>query len=159
MVNPSEIVEALVAKLRDIPDLVTEVGGDAQRIYAYHDRYPDNVSLDAAKYQMTGPAVMVAWTGTRLGSRGDFTAWKHEFSISLRAKKETNNPPDGYYKLYRLITKGVPVNGDGQPLIYTTVHESCDPLDDGIPPIQRQTDAAGVDYFEISLSFTEIGDD
>ena len=37
MIVPSEIVDNFVAKLRDIPDLVTEMGGDPERIYAYHD--------------------------------------------------------------------------------------------------------------------------
>lgn len=158
MVNPSEIVEALIVLMRDIPDLIAEVGGDPERIYAYHDRYPQKVSLELARYEMPAPSVMVAWQGTRLGSRGGFNAWTHDLSISLRAKEETEDPPDGYYKLYRSIVKGVPASGDGQPLQYMTVHASCEAMDD-IPPIARQTDAAGVDYFEISMSFTEIGDD
>jgi hypothetical protein len=159
LVNPAEIIDSLVDLLRDIPELVQEMGGDEQRIFAYHDRYPKNVSLEMAKYQMPAPSVMIAWQGVRLGSRGGFNAWKHDLSISLRAKEETSDPPDGYYRLYRLVTKGVPATiGDGQPMIYATVHPSCEPMDD-IPPIQRQTDAMGVDYFEISMSFTEIGDD
>jgi hypothetical protein len=28
-----------------------------------------------------------------------------------------------------------------------------------LPQIQRQTDAEGLDYFEVPLSFTEMGDD
>jgi hypothetical protein len=38
-----------------------------------------------------------------------------------------------------------------------TVHASCQPMD--TPSIRRQTDAAEIDYFEISMFFTEIGDD
>ena len=38
-----------------------------------------------------------------------------------------------------------------------TVHPSCNAMD--LPTIQRQTDAEGLDYFEVPLSFTEIGDD
>ncbi len=154
MVNPSAIAEALVAALRDIPDLVAEVGGDDQRIYAYHDRFPDRVSLEMAKYEMPAPGVMVAWQGTRPGSRGEFNAWKHQFSIFLRSKAETNEPPDGYYKLHRLIMTGVPASGDGQQMQYATIHPDCLPMDD-MPDISRQADAAGVDLFEISLSFTE----
>jgi hypothetical protein len=44
MSDPSEIVANLVAMLRDIPDLVGEMDGDGDRICAYHDRYPNNVS-------------------------------------------------------------------------------------------------------------------
>ena len=34
MIDASQIVDALVALLRDIPELVTEMGGSAERIYA-----------------------------------------------------------------------------------------------------------------------------
>lgn len=40
MIDASELVNNLVALLREIPDLVTEVGGDPDRICAYHDQYP-----------------------------------------------------------------------------------------------------------------------
>ena len=33
MIDPSQIITNLVAMLRDIPDLVVEMGGDAERIY------------------------------------------------------------------------------------------------------------------------------
>ena len=36
MVNPSEISVHLVELLRSIPELVAEMGGDTERIYAYH---------------------------------------------------------------------------------------------------------------------------
>ena len=55
MIDPSEIVNNLVGMLRDIPALVTEVGGDAARIYAYHDSYPKNISLTHALHQMASP--------------------------------------------------------------------------------------------------------
>ena len=45
MINPAELVDNLVALLRDIPELVAEMEGDAERIYAYHDQYPKRASL------------------------------------------------------------------------------------------------------------------
>lgn len=159
MVNPSEIVDELVTLLRSIPDLVEAAGGDEENIFAYHDRYPKNISLVNAILHQPSPSVMAAWQGTGLGGRGGFTAWRHSISIFLRSDEDSGEEiPEGYYTLYRLILKGVPEAGDGQPMIYTRVHASCDPMDD-IPSIQRQTDAEGVDYFEIQMSFTEIGDD
>ncbi len=157
MVNAAEIVDALVTLLRDIPDLVEEVGGDAERIYAYHDIYPKNVSLDAARYQMLSPGVMVAYQATGPGAMGGFEAWQHELSITLRAGEESGDEtPAGYYRLFRLIVKGVSTSL-GLPMNYVTVHASCQPMD--TPMMRRQTDANGVDYFEISMRFTEIGDD
>ena len=40
MIDTSVLVDNLVGILRDIPELVDEVGGDPQRIFAYHDQYP-----------------------------------------------------------------------------------------------------------------------
>lgn len=159
MINGAEIVDNLVDLLRDIADLVNEVGGDEERIYAYHDRYPKYTSLDAARYQMLSPSVMVAYLGVGPGTFGGFEAWRHELSISLRAAEEPDesDAPTGYYRLFRLITKGVSNSGDGQPMNNCVVHASCQPMD--TPFMRRQTDSNGVDYFEISMSFTEIGDD
>jgi hypothetical protein len=158
MINPAEIIDALVSLLRDIPELVDEVGGDPERIFAYHDRYPRNVSLEMARYEMPSPSVMVAYQGTGPGSFGTSEVWKHEISISLRAREEADEgaAPAGYYRLFRLITKGVPASVN-QSLNNATVHASCQPMD--TPAMRRQTDAAGVDYFEIAMSFTEIGDE
>jgi hypothetical protein len=156
VVNPAEIIDSLVELLRKITDLVAEVANDDQRIFAYHDRYPNNVSLEMARYEMPSPSVMVAYQGTAPGGFGGIEAWRHEFSISLRAKDEPGyETPDAYYRLFRLIVKGVPV-GESQPMENLTVHSSCNPMD--TPTMRRQTDQAGVDFFEISVSFTEMGD-
>ena len=60
MIDPSEIVTNLVAMLRDVPDLLVEVGGDPTRIYAYHDQYPKNISLVHAIHTMPAPSIMAA---------------------------------------------------------------------------------------------------
>lgn len=155
MIDPSEIITSLVAMLSDIPDLVVEMGGDADRIYPYHDSYPKNVSLVHAIHSMPAPGLMVVWQGTQPGSFGGVDVWKHQITLFLRAKEETT-VGTAYYKLFRLITKGIP-NAAGVEMLNATVHTSCYPMD--LPAIQRQTDAEGLDYFEIPLSFTEIGDD
>lgn len=157
MINGAEIVDNLVELLRDIPDLVEEMNGDEERIYAYHDRYPKNVSLDQARYQMLSPSIMVAYQGTAPGGFGGFEVWKHELSLTLRSREEPDNEtPAAYYRLFRLIVKGIPASGS-QPLNNSTVHTSCQPMD--TPAMRRASDANGVDYFEVGMSFTEIGDE
>jgi hypothetical protein len=156
MINPAELVEALVAKLRAIPELVAEMDGDAGRIYAYHDSYPKRVSLPAAIYEMPVPAIMVAWQGTVPGTFGANEAWKHNLSLYLRAREVfEGDPPSAYYRLFSLIVNGVPASS-ALKLLYTTVHDRCHPMD--TPSIQRTTDEQGTDYFEVNISFTEIGD-
>lgn len=157
MINPAELVDNLVALLRDIPELVTEMGGDEQRIFPYHDQYPKRASLAAAIHDMPAPATMAAWQGTQPGSFGGVDVWKHQVTLYLRARETFDgDPPTAYYRLFLLITKGVPTSV-GVPLINATVHPSCYPMD--LPLIQRQTDAEGLDYFEVPITFTEMGDE
>ena len=77
MIDPSTLIDSLVALLRDIPELVMEVGGDPERIYAYHDQYPKKSSLALAIHQMPAPGIMAAWQGTAPGSFGGMDVWKH----------------------------------------------------------------------------------
>jgi len=157
MIDPSTLIDSLVALLRDIPELAMEVGGDPERIYAYHDQYPKKSSLALAIHQMPAPSIMAAWQGTAPGSFGGMDVWKHHVVLYLRARETfEGDPPTAYYRLFRLITKGVPASADG-PMLNATVHSSCYPMD--VPSIQRATDAEGLDYFEVPLSFTEMGDD
>jgi hypothetical protein len=60
MINPAELVDALVEKLRAIPELVAEMEGDPERIHAYHDLYLKRVSLPLAIYEMPVPSIQRA---------------------------------------------------------------------------------------------------
>jgi hypothetical protein len=156
MINPAELVDALVAKLRAVPELVAEMEGDPQRIYAYHDLYPKRTSLPLAIYEMPVPSILVAWQGTTPSSFGAGEAWKHNLSLYLRARETLEgDPPTAYYRLFDLIVNGVPATS-ALKMLYTTVHERCHPMD--LPSIQRATDEQGTDYFEVTVSFTEMGD-
>jgi hypothetical protein len=152
VIDASEIVDSLVRLLRDIPELVIEMGGKPERICAYHDQYPKNSCLAYAIHEMPVPAIMVAWQGTQPGSFGGNEAWQHHVMLYLRA----GDVPTSYYRLFRLITRGVPAS-TGIPLANATVHASCYPMD--LPSMQRATDAEGLDYFEVATTFTEMGDD
>lgn len=157
MIDPAALVDNLVSMLRDIPELVTEMGGDPERIFAYHDQYPKRASLAHALHQMPAPSVMAVWMGTSPGSFGSVDVWKHQVTAYLRAPETFDgDPPTAYYRLFRLLTKGVPT-AVGAQMLNATVHPSCHPMD--LPLIQRQTDAEGLDYFEVPMTFTEIGDD
>jgi hypothetical protein len=157
MIDTSQLVDALVGMLRDIPELVMEMGGDPERIYAYHDQYPKRSSLAYAIHQMPAPSIMAAWQGTTPGSFGGNDVWKHQVVLFLRARETFDgDAPTAYYRLFWLITKGVPA-AVGAPMINATIHPSCYPMD--LPSIQRQTDAEGLDYFEVATTFTEMGDD
>lgn len=149
--DPSDIVANLVVLLKDIPAFVSALDGEVARIYGYYDedsRYPN---LEMAKYQMPIPSVMVAFQGTEPASFGGFEVWQHSLSIYLRAPSTS-----AAFYLFRLLTKGVPTSL-GKQLQYATVHSSCQPMN--TPSLRRQMDQAEVDYYEVSMSFKEIGDD
>jgi hypothetical protein len=157
VIDSSELLTNLVAKLGLIPELVTEMGGDATRIFAYFDAYPKRVSLAHAIHTMPAPSIMAAWQGTTPANQGGMDVWKHHVTLYLRARQTADSdPPTAYYRLFRLIVKGVP-STDSLPMENVVVHDSCYPMD--LPSIQRSTDAEGLDYFEVPLTFTEIGDE
>jgi hypothetical protein len=84
---------------------------------------------------------MAAWQGTQPSSFGGVDVWRHQVTLYLRARETFDgDPPTAYYRLFRLITKGVPVSA-GVPMLNATVHPACHPMD--LPLIQRQTDAEG----------------
>src|ERR1035437_8873937 len=155
MIDPYELVDDLVTALQDIPDLVAAMGADKTRIFAYRDTYPKKVSLVHAIHTMPAPGCMAVWQGSGPGSFGGMDVWKHQVTLFLRVGQPP--PPSAFSPLFGLITKGEPVTTGDIQMINLTVHASCYPMD--LPQIQRQTDAEGLDYFEVPLSFTEIGDD
>ena len=140
MIDTSVLVDNLVAMLRDIPGLVEEMGGDPERIYAYHDQYPKQVSLAHAIHQMPAPSIMAVWQGTAPGSFGGFDVWKHQVTLFLRARETFDgDPPTAYYRMFRLITKGVPTasgRGDAER------HRSPLLLPDG-PAVDPAADGCG----------------
>lgn len=157
MIDTAVLVDNLVATLRDIPELVAEMNGDPAAIYAYHDQYPKRVSLAHAIHSAPAPSILAAWQGSAPGAFGGFDVWKHSITLYVRARETVDgDPPTSYYRMFRLITKGVPTQS-GQEMLNIQVHPNCHPMD--LPSIQRQTDAEGLDYFEVPLTFTEIGDD
>lgn len=161
MLNPGTLVNSIVTILRDIPELVVEVGGDASRIYGYYGQFPTEPSLARALWAMQRPAVMVAYQGFNPGRRGG-EVWKHSFSIYLRLRETSQaDPPEAHYKALWLLVNGVPASAGGLRLLNAVIHADCDPMD--VPSAQRQTmviDDAGssIDYFEFSFTLTEKGD-
>src|SRR5664279_5684355 len=124
MIDPYELVDDLVAALRDIEDLVAAMDEDASRIFAYRDSYPKKISLVHAIHTMPAPSIMAVWQGTQPGSFGGMDVWKHQVTLFLRAKETfAGDPPSAYYRLFRLLTKGVAAE-IGQPMLNATVHPS-----------------------------------
>ena len=109
MIDTSVLVDNLVAMLRDIPELVEEMGGDPERIYAYHDQYPKKVSLAHAIHQMPAPSIMAVWQGT--GARLVRRLRRVEASghaVPAGARDVRRRPADS-------LLPDVPVDHEGRP--------------------------------------------
>jgi len=160
MLNPADLVDAIVAALQDIPEFVTEMNSEPDRISAYHDQFPARVNLGQAIYQMDPPSTLVAWRETAPGSVGRMEMWKHSFSVYFRPKEHAAGDDYGYGKLMGLLINGVPTSGTGQKLLNEPIHASCFPMD--VPTFARNTlmvtQDSSIDYFEVRLTLTEMGD-
>ena len=100
MLNPSDVLDALVAKLKAIPSLVSAVTS-ADNIVAYHDPWPSENWTQAAFVQMTPPGILAFVEGVEPDAE-----WRHVLRLILR-------PAEGMEasELFALIVNGVPTNG------------------------------------------------
>lgn len=155
MLNPALILDSFVAKLQAIPELVAEMGGDAERISGYHDAFPLKASLAVSIHEMPSPGILVAWTGT--APTGEGRRWKHGYSVFIRSGRAQADDAGkhGTEYFFWLIVNGVP-EGCAHSLLYEQVHASCEPMD--VPSVVRDKDAEAVDFLHLSTAFDEIGD-
>lgn len=152
MIRVKRLVNAIVDNLRSIAELVAVLQGKEEAIFAYHDVYPAKSSVALAIVELEPGQIMVAWNGTAPAAAA-MGFWQHNVKIFIRAEEEVETlDPDGYYELFRLIFDGVP---EGQELTMRQLEQipECDPMEN--ETIDRSTDAEGVDYFEVNLTFTE----
>lgn len=151
MRNSGDLITAIVTKLKAITGVITEMGGDNSRIFAYEDEFPTSLNLQKAIYEMPDPAIMVIWNGTGpTGAR--YEVWAHRFSLALKAANK-------FSALCAAISNGVPTGGDGLNFRRTTIHSDCDPI--GAMNFDRRflvvTETSTLDYFEASFSLMERG--
>lgn len=158
MLNPADILDALVAKLKVITTLVDALGGDATNIVAYHDAWPASSYLQTALIEMKAPGILAVWRDTSPGNFGRNEVWKHTFSLIIRPPEAVEDGP-GYGDIFAAIVNGIPT-GSGVKLLNDLIHSGCYPMD--VPTFTRQTIVvsaeASLDYFEIRITLTENGD-
>ena len=87
---------------------------------------------------------MAVWQGTQPGSFGGVDVWKHQVTLFLRARETFDgDPPTPYYRMFRLITKGIPTAA-GVEMLNATVHPSCYPMDLPHDPAADRCGGAGL---------------
>jgi hypothetical protein len=148
MMLPANVVDALVAKLQVIPDLVAELGGDPGAISAYVDVYPSATNLPKAVTGMRSSSILVVYDSWGTGSEGGFHPINHRVEIYMR-------PRDGgsYSTLSTHLVNGIPA---GQPLPMINLM-----IDSGLLPMAiegrctRELDSEQVEYWLLPISFNE----
>jgi len=162
MINTGTLTEAIVAKLRDMPDMVAAHGGDATKIRAYHGRYPDETNIREAVYALSAPGTLVAFAGLRVvgfpGINGARDTNRYDFELYIRSREvlPTDLATAGFHEIIEALGHGV-VTGSGFRLMYDTIDSRCLPFGkfSEVAPI---VDEENCDLVKVVLSLHEIGD-
>jgi hypothetical protein len=147
MINPNDLVRAMVLRLTDIPELVAKLA-PVTPIAGFLDNHP--ASLSKATYQMQPGSVLVAWEETHF-REGDTQPWSHVLEIYVRALKGQSS-----LDVAVLIVNGVPVPGDGLPWRFCPLMPGVLPTI--VEPVTRTPDAEFIDFVTISTETLETGD-
>ena len=159
MVDPFLLVTTLTDLIRDIPEMSDLMDKDpVGNIQPYVDQFAAYASQAVKVRDMTPPAVLVSYMGTYPGGNGadEMAWWTHRVSIAIKTGTQTPEQPSAYTQVYRAIVKGVPASR-GIQMGQLQVLDNLNPMD--LPSLERRNDPEGIDYFEMILTFTEIGDD
>lgn len=160
MIDPSALVDAVVAKLRAIPALAARMNGQGgasiPNIDPYHDAFPVASSIQNALRKIPKPGILIYYAGQE--PQGENERYGHRIRAVIRMGifgTEDNPPAAGYSELIKLMVDGIPTDGaaDGLSMRLTNVFDDCDPMD--APTWQRLTDTDGLDYFEMDCVFVE----
>jgi hypothetical protein len=162
MVNPGDLVNSLVNKMRLNPDLVKLLGGKPENIYVYRHSYSRTMALDDAVYQMAPGTMMVVWEGTYPASFNRGELWRHQFGIYVKASEKINTDATyGTYNIWEAFINGVPVGDgcDGQRMLRTEIHPDVWFDTPSITPQAGRTaeSTTTFEYFKISVSLTQKG--
>lgn len=151
MLAPKTIQNALVDKLRAIPELVA-LFSSADKISAYIDQWPGKVDVLEAVRSLEEGSLLVVYQECAEGRVGRMETWKHRLSLYLKPMGEMS---DAWY----WMVNGIPAGGDGLKMLYTQIHPAIQRMNP--PRLIRQfltIDAASgvvIDYFEISVVLDE----
>jgi hypothetical protein len=152
MVSRVALIDAFIAKLQAIPEVMAALGNRPDSVQGYYDIGAISNSSNAAIYSMNPGTVLVVWEGTETVQGEEMSAWIHRYNFYLR-------PPKGVSALQvmDLIVNGVPVPGDGQCWRRCPVMDGLEPTT-VLPNQSREPDSEGVDYYVIQTETHETGD-
>lgn len=86
MIDPETILDAIVTKLKAIPEVVTELGS-ANGVVAFKDDQAEGASLARAVIGQERGTVLVAWTGVSESTGAPGTLISYDYELHLRPRQ------------------------------------------------------------------------
>jgi hypothetical protein len=164
MLDPDIVLNSVVASLRSIPELVTELGGPeipATDSITGHFYYSgEENSLLRALGQMRSPSIVVAYLDYIGGNKFDgMTAWKHRLNMFIRPRNKASNGGSASAPHLWWMAMNLPISVPevASNIRYIElVNYNLQLMDQ--PTLLHQTDELGQDFFYSTLVFPEKGD-
>ncbi len=146
MVDPADILSAVVDTLRSIPEVAASVQS-TDNIYAHTPDFPTVNSLQQALNSMGSPSILVAYESGQTGT--DSVAWTHYLSIYVM-------PQGDVFALLTAIINGVPL-ADSVKFQDVEVHPDLDCAHELsiLPPESRDFGEVSFDFWSIRLGYRE----
>jgi hypothetical protein len=156
VINPQTLLDAMVARLRTIPELVAVFPSPEDQIRAYHHDFAARVSW-FAEIAQGSPGMVIRWSGTAPGYNRQFV---HSFEAAVRVpeKPVAESQSFAIYTVFCGFVNGKPggVGGCCDRNWLVPLSNDVEPMK---PPTMRPvTDANGLDYWIISYVVPEKGD-
>lgn len=152
MLNPDDLVDAIVAKIKLVSGFMAYMANDAANVNAYTD---NDAGILNAIGVMEAPSTLVIWQELEEVEEG-LSAWTHRIDIAVRPLPNTATPNRFGAVLYQLIN-GVPTGGNKRLLAdVDTPDTRWEML--GIPQAVRAVDNEGVEYILVSVRYRQKGD-
>jgi hypothetical protein len=161
MLNPGELLDAVVSTYRATPDLVAALGNDASRVSAFIDRYPSDGLLLFIWDKMKPGDLLIVYHGSQLVTLSGYSLRRHLLSAVWRPPSLGGSPTSSdAYAVLPLLQDGVPTGRSVSPL-YFGVLDTCQPM--SVHTQMRKSivineRGATLDYWESSFTINEIGD-
>lgn len=155
MINPSQLIDAVVATLQTNAPLVGSMGDNAAAITAHHYLYGQDNRFAEMLAQMTPPAVLIAWEGTAGGNFNGQTIWKHHVCAYIRSANAANAGQFSYETIFWQMMNGF-VNGSGLSMRRVQILPTVDLME--TPNAIHMVDEDQMDFFKVEMVFPEIGD-
>lgn len=153
MLNPNDILAAVVAALKSTQVLVDSVGGNQDAIQAYYGSTPAQSSLARAIFQMPASncAILAVYMGFGPKNVRSLEYWSHRLRVIVRGGGDT---------LHALVN-GCPLTSPVKLLNYEFLPElgAMDvPSAARVSMLVSQDGSQAIDYFQFDFAVTEKGD-